>query len=49
MSNAQQPVVKLGTKLSSGVVTRIGYNKVEVLGEDGVRSLTFTQVEKEIL
>lgn len=48
MSNAQTPVVKLGTKLSQGVVTSILNGKIEVLGEAGVQSLTFTQVEKEV-
>lgn len=48
MSNAQTPVVKLGTKLEKGVVTGIFHGKIEVLGEAGVQSLTFTQVEKEV-
>jgi hypothetical protein len=48
MSNPQTPVVKLGTKLSQGVVTGILNGKIEVLGEAGVQSLTFTQVEKEV-
>ncbi len=48
MNNPQTPVVKLGTKLEKGVVTGIFHGKIEVLGEAGVQSLTFTQVEKEI-
>ena len=48
MSNPQTPVVKLGTKLSKGVVTGIFYGRIEVLGETGVQSLTLTQVEKEV-
>jgi hypothetical protein len=48
ISNTQTPVVKLGTKLSQGVVIGILNGKLEVLGEAGVQSLTFTQVEKEI-
>ena len=49
MNNPQKPIVKLGTKLSQGVVTSILNGKIEVLGEAGVQSLTFTQVEKEVL
>lgn len=49
MSSVQTPVVKLGTKLEKGVVTGIFHGKIEVLGEAGVQSLTFTQVEKEVL
>ena len=48
MSSTQTPIVKIGTKLSQGVVTRILNGKIEVLGEAGVQSLTFTQVEKEV-
>jgi hypothetical protein len=48
MNNPQTPVVKLGTKLEKGVVTGIFHGKIEVLGEAGVQSLTFTQVEKEV-
>ena len=48
MNNPQKPIVKLGTKLEKGVVTGIFHGKIEVLGEAGVQSLTFTQVEKEI-
>ena len=49
MNNPQTPVVKLGTKLSQGVVTSILNGKIEVLGEAGVQSLTFATVEKEVL
>ena len=49
MSNAQTPVVKLGTKLSQGVVTSILNGKIEVLGDSGVQTVTFTTVEKEVL
>ena len=48
MNNPQKPIVKLGTKLEKGVVTGIFHGKIEVLGEAGVQSLTFTQVEKEV-
>ena len=48
MSSVQTPVVKLGTKLEKGVVTGIFHGRIEVLGEAGVQSLTFTQVEKEV-
>ena len=48
MNNPQTPVVKLGTKLSQGVVTGIFHGKIEVLGETGVQSLTFTTVENEV-
>ena len=48
MVDPQKPIVKLGTKLSQGVVTSILNGKIEVLGEAGVQSLTFTQVEKEV-
>lgn len=49
MSNAQKPVVKLGTKLSQGVVIGILNGKIEVLGDSGVQTVTFTTVEKEVL
>jgi len=49
MSNAQKPIVKLGTKLEKGVVTGIFHGKIEVLGEAGVQSLSFTTVENEVL
>jgi hypothetical protein len=49
MSNAQTPVVKLGTKLSQGVVIGILDGKIEVLGDSGVQTVTFTTVEKEVL
>ena len=49
MSNAQQPVVKLGTKLSQGVVIGILNGKIEVMGDSGVQTVTFTTVEKEVL
>ena len=49
MSNAQTPVVKLGTKLSQGVVIGILNGKLEVLGDSGVQTVTFTTVEKEVL
>ena len=49
MSNAQQPVVKLGTKLSQGVVIGILNGKLEVMGDSGVQTVTFTTVEKEVL
>ena len=49
MSNAQTPVVKLGTKLSQGVVIGILNGKMEVLGDSGVQTVTFTTVEKEVL
>ena len=48
MSNAQTPVVKLGTKLSQGVVIGILNGKIEVMGDSGVQTVTFTTVEKEI-
>jgi len=49
MSNPQTPVVKLGTKLSQGVVIGILNGKIEVLGDSGVQTVTFTTVEKEVL
>ena len=49
MSNAQTPVVKLGTKLSQGVVIGILNGKLEVMGDSGVQTVTFTTVEKEVL
>ena len=49
MNNPQKPVVKLGTKLKKGVVTGIFHGKIEVLGEAGVQSLSFTTVENEVL
>jgi hypothetical protein len=49
MSNVQTPVVKLGTKLSQGVVIGILNGKIEVLGDSGVQTVTFTTVEKEVL
>lgn len=49
MSSTQTPIVKIGTKLSQGVVTRILNGKIEVLGDSGVQNVTFTTVEKEVL
>ena len=49
MSSTQTPIVKIGTKLSQGVVTRILNGKIEVLGETGVQFLSFATVEKEVL
>jgi hypothetical protein len=49
MNNPQEPIVKLGTKLKKGVVTGIFHGKIEVLGESGVQTLTFTTVENEVL
>ena len=49
MSSVQTPVVKLGTKLKQGVVSRILNGKIEVLGESGVQTLSFTTVENEVL
>lgn len=49
MSNPQEPIVKLGTKLKKGVVTGIFHGKIEVLGETGVQFLSFATVEKEVL
>ena len=49
MVNPQKPVVKLGTKLKQGVVSRILNGKIEVLGESGVQALSFTTVENEVL
>jgi len=49
MSSVQTPVVKLGTKLSQGVVIGILNGKIEVLGDSGVQTVTFTTVEKEVL
>ena len=48
MVDPQTPVVKLGTKLSQGVVISILHGKIEVMGESGVSVLTFPQVEKEV-
>jgi hypothetical protein len=49
MVDPQTPVVKLGTKLSQGVVISILHGKIEVLGENGVSFLPFTTVENEVL
>jgi hypothetical protein len=49
MLDPQAPIVKLGTKLKKGVVTGIFHGKIEVTGEAGVQSLTFTTVENEVL
>ena len=49
MVDPQQPIVKIGTKLSQGVVISILHGKIEVLGETGVQSLTFATVENEVL
>ena len=48
MVDPQKPIVKLGTKLKKGVVTGIFHGKIEVLGETGVQSLSFTTVENEV-
>ena len=44
-----KPIVGIGTKLSQGIVIAINRNSVQILGESGVQTLTFTQVEKEVL
>ena len=49
MLDPQTPIVKLGTKLSQGVVIRILHGKIEVLGKTGVQPLTFATVENEVL
>jgi hypothetical protein len=49
MVDPQTPVVKIGTKLSQGVVISILHGKIEVLSEAGVQSLTFATVENEVL
>lgn len=49
MLSPQAPIVKLGTKLSQGVVISILHGKIEVLGESGVQALTFATVENEVL
>lgn len=50
MLDPQTPIVKLGTKLSQGVVIRILHGKIEVLGnKSGVQTLTFATVENEVL
>ena len=46
---AQSPIVKIGTKLSQGIVIGILHGKIEVLGESGVQTLLFTTVENEVL
>ncbi len=46
---AQSPIVKIGTKLTQGVVIGILYGKIEILGENGVSFLPFTTVENEVL
>jgi hypothetical protein len=43
-----KPIVGIGTKLSQGTVIAIHSNGVDILGESGVQTLTFTQVEKEV-
>ena len=49
MVDPQAPIVKLGTKLKKGVVTGIFRGKIEVIGESGVQTLSFTTVENEVL
>jgi hypothetical protein len=49
MSSTQTPIVKIGTKLSQGVVIGILNGKIEVMGDSGVQTVTFTTVEKEVL
>jgi len=43
-----KPIVGIGTKLSQGTVVAINQDSVDILGESGVQTLTFTQVEKEV-
>jgi hypothetical protein len=43
-----KPIVGIGTKLSQGTVIAINRDSVQILGESGVQTLTFTQVEKEV-
>ncbi len=48
MQNPQNPIIKIGTKLPQGIVVAIHRNGVDILGESGVQTYTFTQVEKEV-
>ena len=44
-----KPIVGIGTKLSQGTVIAINRDSVQILGESGVQTLSFTTVEKEVL
>ena len=43
------PIVGIGTKLPQGTVIAINRDSVDIKTESGVLTLTFTQVEKEVL
>ena len=44
-----KPIVGIGTKLPQGTVIAINRDSVQILGESGVQTLSFTTVEKEVL
>ena len=46
MSNAQKPVVAIGTKLAAGTVKAINNDHVLIDTEEGVKQFSFSQVER---
>ena len=48
MSNTQKPVVAIGTKLAAGTVKAINNDHVLIDTHEGVKSFSFSQVERFI-
>ena len=48
MSNTQKPVVAIGTKLAAGTVKAINNDHVLIDTHKGVKSFSFSQVERFI-
>ena len=48
MSNAQKPIVAVGTELAAGTVKAINNDHVLVDTAEGVKSFTFSQIERFI-
>ena len=46
MSNAQKPIVAVGTKLAAGKVKAINNDHVLLDTKDGVKQFTFSQIER---
>ena len=48
MSNTQKPIVAVGTKFAAGTVKAINNDHVLVDTAEGVKSFTFSQIERFI-
>ena len=48
MSNSQKPIVAIGTKFAAGTVKAINNDHVLIDTHEGVKSFSFSQVERFI-